>query len=174
MPYPLALATTTILTLKFLLCQYTSIPIDKLKILNKGKVLTDVTFLSEIYGDVPPDSGVGTLHIMLMGGAVPKEGTSGVLAGVGLGSTKPVGGVKVEVDILMETEAEGGVAEQAGEGHVDSREENKSILDRESFWSDLHNWIFGKLVDAGEVQQDPRERAEELIRVFRATCSPKR
>ena len=132
-----------------------------------------MTFLSEIYGDVPPASGVGTLHVMLMGGAVPKEGTAGVLAGVGFGSAGAGGGVKVEVDMLLETEAEGEGGERGGEGHLITQEESKSVLDGEPFWSDLHHWIIGKLVDAGETQQDPRERAEELTKLFRETWNSK-
>ncbi|KAF8426708.1 hypothetical protein EV426DRAFT_446936 [Tirmania nivea] len=153
---PLSLPTTTLLTTKFLLSQHTGIHLDKLKLLYKGKVLPDVTFLREIFGDVPPKGGVGVLNVMLMGGAVPKAGLAGE-----------------RIDISTHAQEEGGKKEEnegktaEDYGKMELNEKKVGVLGHDAFWEELKEWL-GTRLGSGDVAP------EEVLGVFREAWKGKK
>lgn len=153
---PLNVAKTTILTCKFLLSQNTTIPIDKLKLLYKGKVLGDVTFLREVFGDQGVEGGAGVLNVMLMGGAVPKAGSG---AGAGVAQLVETGQGEMDVDKegTPVVQAENKEADPGMEMDVDRK---VGVLGTEEFWEELKAWLGSKL-EGGEAAP------EEVVHVFR-------
>ncbi|KAF8441202.1 hypothetical protein BGX38DRAFT_1331939 [Terfezia claveryi] len=150
---PLSLPTTTLLTTKFLLSQHTGIHIDKLKLLYKGKLLPDISFLSEIFGDEPPEAGVGVLNVMLMGGAVPKVGLAAERIDI---TSYSEGGGKREEEEGKKEEEESKKAEKM---EVDE-EKKVGVLEHDLFWEELKGWLGTKL-GSGDVAP------EDVLGVFR-------
>lgn len=108
------------MTLKHSLSTATKIPIDKLKLLLKGKVLTDLKTLQEL--GIEEGSDVG-LSVMAMGGATPA---------VSVGAE---GGVKAGEEDLL------------GEEVTTTK---KSVLKDEKFWEELRAFLKERLGSGSE------------------------
>ncbi|KAI5779192.1 hypothetical protein DFH27DRAFT_653198 [Peziza echinospora] len=138
---PLPLNTTTILTVKLLVSEHTSIPIPALKILQKGKILADPTFLREVVPE-GTEAGAGVvLNVMFMGGAVPK----GVEGEEQAGEKMDVDSTSSPVVDSKPKEGEGekmDVEQQEGE-EPSTKEED--VLSTPEFWEDLRGWVSGRV-----------------------------
>lgn len=115
---------STILTLKHSLSTATKIPIDKIKLLLKGKVLTDLKTLQELGIEDGADVSVS---VMVMGGAVPISPTM---------PEEKVGlNVAPEKDVNMEE------GDLLGEEVVTK----KSVLKDQNFWKELQLFLEERL-----------------------------
>lgn len=122
-PLPGTPLSSTILTLKHSLSTETKIPIDKLKLLLKGKVLSDLKTLQELGAEPGSDVNVS---VMVMGGATPV---------VSPGPATPAEEKKEEVE-----------EDLLGEEVVIK----KSVLKDEKFWGELAEFLKGRLGSTAE------------------------
>ncbi|KAF8468272.1 hypothetical protein BDZ91DRAFT_782193 [Kalaharituber pfeilii] len=155
---PLPINTTTTLTLKLLLSQHTDVPIEKLKLLVKGKVLSDVSFLNEFVTEGEAETVV---TVMFMGGATPKVAGAGGVAAAAAAAE----GDKMEVDSgagAEATEEEKRKLEGEGEGVAHRK---LRTLEKEEFWVELEGWLAAKLGEG-----DPA--AKEVVRVWMGAMEP--
>ncbi|KAK6528785.1 hypothetical protein TWF694_004021 [Orbilia ellipsospora] len=139
--------STTIQSLKATVGEKTGIPIDKLRLMIKGKILGDSKRLEEVV----EDGGEVTISVMVVGGytapgpSVTPDTATVATASEGVETAEEI--VKMDVDSDV-----GGVV---------------GVLEGEEFWGDLEVFLRGKLGEKEEV-------AKEVLGVFRTAWGDRR
>ncbi|TGZ83579.1 hypothetical protein EX30DRAFT_338205 [Ascodesmis nigricans] len=142
---PTATLSSTILTLKAAYSKHTGLDTSRLRLLLKGKPVTDVKTLGELELGDSTDSDPVVLSVMVMGKIDPEE----------LKRNKEAM-AKKEAETLKSVPATA-PEKTAEDGHVDKK---RKVLQDEAFWGELKGFLDGKL--KGE-----EEDAAEVIKVFR-------